>query len=70
MVLFEDFGDSALFFDTYFWIHATAERDLRRTRSEIRFAITDLFEQDDIVIAFARRDVHLDGVVEVKIQTT
>jgi small-conductance mechanosensitive channel len=61
VVIFEDFGDSALVFDVYFWINATAERNLRVVRSDIRFRIVELFENDEIVIAFPQRDVHLDG---------
>lgn len=61
IVLFEDFGDSALVFDVFFWINATAERNLRVVRSDIRFRIVELFEEDDIVIAFPQQDVHLDG---------
>ena len=60
-VIFDDFGDSALVFDVYFWINATAERNLRLVRSDIRFRIVELFEENDIVIAFPQRDVHLDG---------
>jgi len=61
LVIFDDFGDSALIFDVYFWINATAERNLRAIRSDVRFRIVELFENDDIVIAFPQRDVHLDG---------
>ena len=43
VVLFEDFGDNALIFDVYFWVHATADRDLRLIRSNIRFRIYELF---------------------------
>ena len=60
-VIFDDFGDSALVFDVYFWINAPAERNLRLVRSDIRFRIVELFEENDIVIAFPQRDVHLDG---------
>ena len=60
-VIFSDFGDSALVFDAYFWINATAERNLRAVRSDIRFRIVELFEENDIVISFPQRDVHLDG---------
>ncbi len=62
-VVFDDFGDSALVFDVYFWVNATAERNLRVIRSDIRFRIVELFEEDDIVIAFPQRDVHLDGSI-------
>ena len=59
-VVFEDFGDNALTFDTYFWCDVAGERDLRKIRSDIRFRIDALFAENDIVIAFPQRDVHLD----------
>lgn len=63
IVLFEDFADSSLVFEVFFWINATAERDLRVTRSNIRFRIVELFEENNIVIAFPQRDVHIDGAI-------
>lgn len=60
-VIFEDFGDSALIFDVFFWVNATAERNLRVIRSDIRFRIVELFEENDITVAFPQQDVHLDG---------
>ncbi len=65
LVIFEDFGDSALVFDVYFWIDASGERDLRQVRSNLRFAITEQFDSNGIVIAFPQRDVHIDGAIEV-----
>ena len=65
-VIFEDFGDSALIFDAYFWINAVGDRDLRSTRSDLRFRIDELFAENEIVIAFPQRDVHIDGTVEVR----
>lgn len=64
-VIFEDFGDNALIFDAYFWVNATADRDLRVTRSNIRFRIEELFSESGIVIAFPQRDVHIDGAITV-----
>jgi small-conductance mechanosensitive channel len=61
IVVFEDFGDSALIFDTYFWCQVAGERELRSIRSEIRFRITEVFAANDIVIAFPQRDVHFDA---------
>lgn len=61
VVIFEDFGDNALLFDVYFWVDATAERDQRVIRSDVRFRISALFAEADIVIAYPQRDVHLDG---------
>ena len=63
IVIFEDFGDSALIFEVYFWINATVERDLRVIRSCVRFRIVELFEEHKIVIAFPQQDVHLNGAI-------
>ena len=65
LVLFEDFGDSALIFEAYFWVNASKDRDLRVVRSNVRFRIDELFEQHDIVIAFPQRDIHLDGKLQL-----
>jgi small-conductance mechanosensitive channel len=48
-------------FDAYFWSDVGGERELRRTRSDIRYRISELFEEHNIVIAFPQRDVHLDA---------
>ncbi len=73
-VIFEDFGDNALIFDVYFWINATADRDLRTIRSTIRFRIDELFRESEVVIAFPQRDVHVDGTLNISntpsVQTT
>lgn len=60
-VFFEDFGDNALVFDAYFWVHASTERGVRGVRSDVRFAIEEAFAEHAIVVAFPQRDVHLDG---------
>ena len=59
-VIFEDFGDNSLVFDTYFWCDVTGERLLREIRSDIRFRICELFAKNDVIVAFPQRDVHLD----------
>ena len=59
-VAFEDFGDSALVFDLYFWCETGTAGGLRAIRSDIRFAIDRSFRENGIVIAFPQRDVHLD----------
>ena len=65
-VLFEDFGESALIFDLHVWVHASAERSLRKIRSDIRYKIDDLFRENEIIIAFPQRDIHLNGEVIIK----
>ena len=64
-VFFEDFGDSSLVFDVYFWIEMSGGRSLRGTRSELRFKIARIFKDNGIVIAFPQQDVHLDGSIEI-----
>ena len=65
-VLFQDYGDSALIFEAYFWTQLKPGGDLRRLRSEIRFRIDELFRENDITIAFPQRDVHLDGTLKLE----
>jgi small-conductance mechanosensitive channel len=60
-VVFEDFGDSALIFDVYFWAAVGGERYLRQIRSSIRFRIDRLFRENGIVIAFPQRDLHMNS---------
>lgn len=59
-VVFEDFGDNSLVFDTHFWCDVTGEKLLREVRSDIRFRICELFDANNIIVAFPQRDVHLD----------
>jgi small-conductance mechanosensitive channel len=67
-VVFEDFGDNALVFDAYFWCDVGGEKMLREIRSEIRFRICDYFAENNIVVAFPQRDVHLDTSKPLEIQ--
>lgn len=66
MVIFDDFGDSALMFELNVWVHAEAERGLRLIRSDLRFHIDELFREHDVVIAFPQRDIHLDGELRLR----
>ena len=65
-VVFEDFGDSALIFDTFFWIETSKDRTLRGVRSAIRFEIDRVFAENDIVIAYPQRDIHVDGSLKLE----
>ena len=67
-VVFEDFGDNSLVFDTYFWCDVGGEKFLREIRSEVRFRITELFVEHGITIAFPQRDVHLDSLRPIDIR--
>ena len=69
VVIFEDFGDNALIFDAYFWVHATVDRDLRVIRSNTRFRLEELLREHSITVAFPQRDVHLDGTLRIEQST-
>ncbi len=71
MVLFDDFGDNSLGFCALFWIKMQKHMDRRRTLSDVRYRVDELFRQDDIVIAFPQRDVHLDNLspLDVRVLT-
>ncbi len=66
LVVFDDFGDSALVFELQFWVESAAERGLRMIRSDLRFRIDALFRENNVVIAFPQRDVHIDGELRVR----
>jgi small-conductance mechanosensitive channel len=63
LVIFEEFGDSSLIFELYFWING--DEDLRVIRSDLRFRIAALFDENGILIAFPRQDVHLEGSLKL-----
>jgi small-conductance mechanosensitive channel len=65
-VIFEDFGDSALIFDVYFWVNSVGEKNGRQIRSDIRFSINSMLEEAGIVIAFPQHDVHMDGTLRIR----
>ena len=67
-VVFEDFGDSALIFDSIFWCEVGGERQLRQIRSNIRFEISELFAAENITIAFPQRDVHIDNPAPLQVE--
>ncbi len=68
MVVFNDFGDSALVFEVLFWVNVTGEKELRVVRSDLRFRIDDLFRENGVTIAFPQRDVHLKPVSPIEIR--
>jgi len=70
LIIFEDFGDSSLVFDAYFWVLAVGEKDLRVVRSEIRFRIDELFREHDITIAFPQRDVHFNATAPIEVRVS
>ena len=61
IVLFEDFGDSALIFTTLFWVIIDPDMTYRVIASDVRHMLSNRFAEEGIVIAFPQRDVHLDA---------
>jgi small-conductance mechanosensitive channel len=68
LVVLNDFGDNAIVFETFFWCRVGGERELRQIRSAVRFRIAELFEENDITIAFPQRDVHLDSKEPMRVE--
>ncbi|MFC3195660.1 mechanosensitive ion channel family protein [Marinicella sediminis] len=60
VVVFEDFGDSALVFDAFFWVSVQSGREMRLVRSDVRFKIEQRFNEHGVVVSFPQRDVHLN----------
>ena len=67
-VVFDDFGDSALIFEALFWIVMQRPMDRRRTLSDLRFRVDELFREAGITIAFPQRDVHLENLSPLEIR--
>jgi len=68
IVIFDDFGDSALMFDLYIWIKAANPMQLRKVASHVRLAIVDAFAEVGMVIAFPQRDVHMNMLQPVDVR--
>ncbi len=64
-VFFQDFGDNSLLFEVYFWINSQVEGGLRLVASNIRFALDKEFNEQNVVVAFPQRDLHLDGTLNI-----
>ena len=56
-VRFNNFGDSSLEFELYFWTNRSFR--VENLKSDIRFEIDSLFNKHKVVIAFPQMDVHL-----------
>ena len=58
--VFVGFGTSSIDFDLRFWVHSIDER--LRIRTEVAVIIDRLFREEDIIIAFPQRDLHLRSI--------
>lgn len=60
VVVFEEFGDSALIFKLFFWVDMAQNASRYYVASDLRYMIDNVFAKNGIVIAFPQMDVHLD----------
>jgi len=67
-VIFDDFGDNALIFEALFWVVMRRPMDRRKTLSDLRYRVDELFREAGIAIAFPQRDVHLDSLKPLDIR--
>jgi small-conductance mechanosensitive channel len=67
LVVFEDFGDSALVFALYFWVDLAKVNGMQ-VMSDLRFMLEKRFADAGISIAFPQRDVHLDSARPLRIE--
>lgn len=56
-VLFQDFGDSALQFELYFYSEHLF--DIEAVKSDLRFAVDKAFREAKVTIPFPQRDLHI-----------
>lgn len=67
-VFFEEFGDNSLIFALYYWIDYGPEVNPMHVASDLRFMIDKRFAEENIVLAFPQRDVHLDSAQPFRIE--
>jgi len=74
VVLFEDFGENALVFSVLIWVRMSrtgmSRLYIRQVESDIRFRIDELFRQNDIIVAFPQRDIHIDTLKPLEVKVT
>ena len=58
-----DFGNSSVDFDLFFWVE-DVNIGRYRPKSEVLFSIWDKFKENDIVIPFPQRDLHIKEIPE------
>ena len=61
-VRFNNFGDSALEFQVFFWVRESFY--VENTKSDLRYAIDDEFRKNGVQIPFPQRDIHIKSTVE------
>lgn len=68
LVIFEEFGESALIFRVSLWLLLETERDNRIACSDIRHRIKEALDEAGIEIAFPQRDVRFEAKNPLPVQ--
>jgi small-conductance mechanosensitive channel len=68
MVWFNDFGDNSLMFQVHFWIKARTMTQMKRIETDVRLNIDRLFRENEIVIAFPQRDLHIQSPKPIELR--
>jgi len=68
LVLFEDFGDSALVFAMHFWLELRPGVASPVVMSDLRFMVHKALEEAGIAVPFPQRDVHLDTARPLQVE--
>lgn len=58
-VFLSDFGDSSLVFILHFYCRIGSLVDMRKIKSDLRFKLVKIFRENNIVIAYPQRDIHV-----------
>lgn len=66
--IFEDFGDNALIFSLYFWVHLGGGTNPMIVSSDIRLIIEKRFAEMEIGVPFPQRDMHLTTDQPIQVQ--
>ena len=69
-VTFEDFGDNALMFHLYFWIHLGGSTNGMVVSSDLRLMIEKQFGENGIGVPFPQREMHLTTDKPIQVQIT
>lgn len=67
-VIFDDFGDNSLLFRLAFWADNSKIDSFQECRSELRFAIDNIFREHKIEISFPQRDLHIRSAIPLEIK--
>jgi potassium efflux system protein len=68
--IFEDFGDNALIFSLYFWVHLGGGTNAMIVSSDLRLIIEKRFAESGIGVPFPQRDMHLTTDKPIQVQIT